>query len=76
MDALNGIASARQVFAARVHDRLHAAGFSAEDLATATNIKPSRIARILSGEARRLTLREMAAIAAALKTPLSDLFDS
>jgi len=75
MDALNGIASARLVFSARVHDRLHAAGKSAEDLAAATNIKPSRIARILSGEARRLTLREMAKIASALETPLSALFE-
>jgi transcriptional regulator with XRE-family HTH domain len=75
MDALKGIASARKVFAARVHDRMHAAGKSPADLAAATNIKPSRIARILSGEAQRLTLREMAGIAAALETPLSALFE-
>ena len=76
MDVLNGKASARQVFARHVHDRLHAAGKSAEDLAAAINIKPSRIERILSGEARRVTLREMAAIAASLETPLSVLFES
>ena len=76
MDALNGIASARLMFSARVHDRLQAAGKSAEDLAAATNIKPSRLARILSGEARRLTLREMADIAEALETPLTALLES
>ena len=76
MAALNCIVSARQVFASQVHDRLQAAGKSAEDLAAATNIRPSRLAHILSGEARRLTLREMADIAAALETPLSALFES
>lgn len=75
MDALNGIASARQVFARHVHDRLYAAGKSAADLAATTNIRPSRIKRILSGDAQRLTLREMAAIAAALGTSLSALFE-
>ena len=75
MDASSGIASARQVFARHVKDRLHAAQQNAADLAAATKINPSRIQRIMSGEARRLTLREMTAIAAALETPLSALLD-
>jgi len=76
MDAMGGAANMRYVFARSVHDTLSATGKSADDLAAATNIAQSRIARILSIDARCVTLQEMAAIAAALERPLAALLSN
>ncbi len=72
----DGPPSARQRFARQVRDQLLAKGKNMNDLAGATNLSPQRLARILRGQAARITLLEMIAIAAALDTPLADLLVS
>ncbi len=66
----------RHAFGRGVDRRSRAAGLSAVELADAVNIPRDRIARILRGDALRLTLREMFAIADALNAAVADLFVS
>ncbi len=72
----DGPPSARLRFARQVHNQLLTKGKSTHDLAAATNISLQRLSQILRGQAVRITLFEMIAIAAALDTPLADLLDT